>query len=216
MQKLNNKPWFIFLSSLSVIFLFGAFGNPLERLQVYSQTKNLPFNQKTEDIYIITESAKNEPYGYNPELAKIIAVVHESYTIQKLVLLGLAALTAGVATSISKEVTDSAELNEEVSQIKADSRKELLIQQIKQKAAMAAFSQKKVWQQEMNELADLFGGDETAEASEVNETDKFTNAAYLLQDGHSIDEVVKMTWGTKPGSEDHNRFKGQLEEWLKD
>jgi len=54
----------------------------------------------------------------------------------------------------------------------------------------------------------------TAEASEINETDKFINANYLLQEGKDIDSVVAETWNVKKGSDQHGDLKAKFQEWL--
>ena len=80
---------------------------------------------------------------------------------------------------------------------------------------MATQSQKLQFREELKELAALFD-DETMEATEINETDKFTNANYMLMEGHSIDSVVTQTWGYKEGSKEHTEMKEKFQQWLED
>ncbi len=53
---------------------------------------------------------------------------------------------------------------------------------------MATQSQKLQFREELKELAALFD-DETMEATEINETDKFTNANYMLMEEHFLKKV---------------------------
>ncbi len=80
---------------------------------------------------------------------------------------------------------------------------------------MASEAQKQLYKEEYKALVDLFG-DETQQASELNQTDKFINAYYMLQEGHSIDTVVAQTWNVSQGSADFERLKQAFQQWLEE
>ena len=52
------------------------------------------------------------------------------------------------------------------------------------------------------------------EASELNATDKFLNANYLIAEGHDLDSAIAMTWGFDKGSPEFEDMKLKFNEWL--
>jgi hypothetical protein len=216
MKKLaKSKGVFISLSCLSLGCLFGSFGYPLQKLEVYRQVEEGNFNIPYERTFVLTENDRNYPYGYNKDTAQLIAQIYEDYKIQKLFLLLLAILSANYALNMGAETVTNSEIDSEVDSIKAQGKKELILERVKHRLAMASKSQRLLFIDEMKALMEEFGTPEgeTLEADELNATDKFVNASYLLGEGHSVDTVVSQTWGYQPGTAEHGELKRKFLHW---
>lgn len=171
MEKLaRNKPLFIGLSCLSVGCLVSAFGYPLQRLEVYSQTEQGRFGYSYDKRFIITENDLNYPWGFNQQKAVKIAQIYESATAQKFFLLILSGLCAGYALLIGQETVINSEIDNELETIKATGKKQLLLERVKHRLAMASKSQRLLFLDEMKSLIDEFGSaeEEMLEADELN------------------------------------------------
>jgi len=171
MQPLaKNKPLFIGLSCLSVGCLVGAFGYPLQRLEVYSQEEIGAFNQAYERKFVITESDSNYPYGFSPDRATKIAQVYNAYTPQKIMLLIMSGVCAGYALLIGNKTVINAEIDSEVQAIQATGKKQLLLEKVKHQLALASKAQRITFMDEMKALLEEFGApeDEIIEADELN------------------------------------------------
>jgi hypothetical protein len=83
---------------------------------------------------------------------------------------------------------------------------------------MASKSQRLLFLDEMRSLISEFGSPEgeIIEADEINATDKFTNASYLLAEGLPIDSIVTETWGYPVGSLEHREMKSKFLKWQGD
>jgi len=216
MEKLaKDKGLFIGLSCLSIGCLFGSFGYPLQKLEVYSQVVSGQFNIPYERTFVLTESDRNYPYGYRKESAQLIAQIYEDYKVQKIVLLVVAVLCAYYALNMGSDTVTNSEIDSEVNSIKAQGKKELILEKVKHRLAMASKSQRLLFIDEMKALMDEFGTieGEVLEADELNATDKFVNASYLLGEGHSVDTVVTQTWGCQPGTSEHSDLKRKFLHW---
>jgi len=171
MEKLvRNKQLFIGLSCVSIGSLIGAFGYPLQKLEIYRQAELGAFGQAYEKTYIITESDQNYPYGFRKDLATKVAQIYNDYAFQKVALLGLAITASIAALNIGAETVTNAEIDDEVETIKARGKKELILEGIKHKLAMASKSQRLLFLDEMKALMEEFGSveEETQEADELN------------------------------------------------
>jgi hypothetical protein len=171
MEKLaRNKQLFIGLSCVSIGSLVGAFGYPLQKLEIYRQAELGAFGQPYEKTYIVTESDQNYPYGFRKDLATKVAQIYNDYAFQKVALLGLAITASIAALNIGAETVTNAEIDNEVETIKARGKKELILEGIKHKLAMASKSQRLLFLDEMKALMEEFGSaeEETQEADELN------------------------------------------------
>lgn len=166
----KNKPLFIGLTCLSVGCLVGAFGYPLQKLEVYTQSEHGTFNQEYERRFIITENDSNYPYGFDQNRAVKIAQVYNSYPIQKLMLLTLSGLCAGYALLIGDKTVINSEIDSEVQSIQATGKKQLLLEKLKHQMALASKAQRITFMDEMKALLEEFGSpeDEIIEADELN------------------------------------------------
>lgn len=212
----KNKGLFLGLSAISIGCLVGAFAYPLEPLEVWHQTEYNQFQQPYNKVFIRTASERQLPYGFDDSRAKKIAHIYQAATLQKFLLLAASMLGAGVSLTIAQQTVEGSEIDAEVSTIERQGQKELIVSRIKHKWAMASEAQRHLMRDELRALVELAGGDETLEASEVNETDKFINANYVLMEGHDMDTVVSRTWGHKPGTQEHTRMKQRFQQWLDD
>lgn len=171
MEKLaKNKGLFIGLSCLSVGCLVGAFGFPLQKLEVYSQPEIGAFNQEYDKRFIITESDSNYPYGFSNERAVKIAQVYNSALPQKVMLLVLAVTCSGYALLIGDGTVINSEIDSEVQQIQATGKKQLLLERVKHNLALASKAQRISFVDEMRALLEEFGSpeEELIEADELN------------------------------------------------
>jgi hypothetical protein len=171
MEKLaKNKGLFIGLSCLSVGCLVGAFGFPLQKLEVYSQAEIGAFNQEYEKRFVITESDSNYPYGFSNERAVKIAQVYNNYLPQKLMLLVMAVTCSGYALMIGDGTVINSEIDSEVSAIQATGKKQLLLERVKHNLALASKAQRISFMDEMKALLEEFGSpeEELIEADELN------------------------------------------------
>ena len=171
MEKLaRNKPLFIGLSCLSVGCLVGAFGYPLQRLEVYAQPEKGSFNYSYEKRFILTESDQNYPYGFDQSRAVKIAQVYNAYAPQKFMLLILSSVCAGYALLIGGKTVIDSEIDSEVELIQATGKKQLLLEKVKHRLALASKSQRLLFIEEMKTLMEEFGSpeQELIEADEIN------------------------------------------------
>lgn len=211
--QVRHRELFVALSCVAVGAVVGAFAYPLQRFEIWRQDEPSIFGQEYKKIFVLTESDKKLPYGLDRSQARKVATVYNDAKNQKLLLLVTGILSASAALAVGADTVENAEIEGEAKKLNAAAKKELILEQIKHKWAMASEAQKQLYRQEYRELVELFG-EETQEADELNETDKFTNAWYMLQEGHSIDSVVSQTWKVKEGSEEFERLKQAFQEWI--
>ena len=209
----GSKIGFILLVCVSIGSLFGSFAGNLESFEVWQQKEHNQFGQDYSKIFILTENDPKLPYGINKKKAQKIAANYDDLKLQKFFLLGISIVTSSFALLIGESKLLDFEIETEAKKINAKAEKEYRIKQINQKWAMATEAQRQLYLAELRELVALCEGDENANASEINETDKFINANYLLAEGHNIDMVVTQTWGYKVGTPQHEEMKVKFLEW---
>jgi hypothetical protein len=211
----KNKAKFIGMSCLSISCLFASFAYPLQKLEIWRQSEIGAFGIVTEKTFIISESDLDYPFGFNDQTAVLIRAMHRDYKMQKILLLVLAIVCGMYANSIGYKTCIDAEIDSEVDIIEAQSKKQLTLEGVKHRFAMASKAQKLLFLDEMKAMMEEFGSPEQdiLEADEINATDKFVNANYLLLEGHPIDVVVSQTWGYQPNTPEHTQMKRKFEEW---
>lgn len=219
MQNLaRNKPAFLVFSGLSVACLVGAFANPLQKIEVWRQEERGAFNLPYQKNFIITEGDKYYPYGFDSQRAVKIESIYEDYKVEKIGALIMAVSLALTAIRLGKETCIGDEIDTEVQEIQAQGKKQLILEAIKHRLAMTSKSQRLLFMEEMRELISEFGSieGEILKSDEANATDKFTNASYLLAEGHSLDLAVSQTWGFKAGTPQHTEMKQKFTAWQND
>jgi hypothetical protein len=212
----RNKGLFIGLSCLSLACLIGSFASPLQQLEVWRQVEQNGLGIDYERTFIITESDSNLPYGFERNRATKISQIYQDYKVEKLLMLVAAFTSAFLALNIGEQTCADVEINSEISELKAKGRKQLLVESIKHRLAMASKSQRLLFMDEMKALVEEFGSSEgeILDADEMNETDKFTAASYLMADGHDLDTAVTQVWGVALDSPSHKKLKAGLAEWM--
>lgn len=210
----SKKLSFIALSCVSIGSLFGAFSGSLERFEVYRQYEVNQFNQQYTQTFILSENQTTKPYGLDIGKADRIAAIYQDAKLQKILLLATAMVSSAVALMIGDETVNAAEIHHEVTKIETASKKQLLLEEIKHRYAMMSLGQRELFKTELQELLELSGGHDTLEATEVNATDKFINAQYIMADGHSIDFAITQVWGLQPDTPEFNNIKEQLQQWI--
>lgn len=213
MKGKNKEVVFICLSCISIGSLFGSFAGNLQRFEVWQQQQFNNFNQSYNQTFIINEN-DILPYGLDKSKAGKIASNYQSDILQKCLLLAVAGISSIVALLLASINFEELELNWEVSRIETTAKKQLKVEKIKHQFAMMSLAQRELFKSELQELLELSGGDSTMEASEVNATDKFLNANYLIAEGHDIDSAIAMTWGFDKGSPQFEDMKLKFNEWL--
>lgn len=212
----ESKLFYIALGCASIGCLFGSFAGNLEKFEVWKQTEHTNLGFSYDKIFIINESQQIQPFGFYQDSALKLTSNYNDLKLQKIVLVGCSILGSGLALLIGESKILEFEIEEETKKIESSATKEYKIRQIKQKWALMTEAQKQLFREELKELIALAGGDENLEATEINETDKFINANYLLQEGHSIDTVVTQTWGYQIGTKEHEEMKSKFTAWMED
>jgi hypothetical protein len=210
----KNKALFIGLSCVSIGCLFTCFSYPLQSVEVWKQREVNQFKQPYDRIFILTESDMQAPYGLYKNKAVKVSQIYQDYKSQKIITLLISLLSGGMAMLLAEDAVQGDEIDAQVKTIDQTANKEFLLSQVKHKWAMLSEAQKQLFREEIRALAEMAGGDITTEMTEVNISDKFIQASYLMQDGEPIDTVVSKTWGTKEATPQHNHIKRQFEQWL--
>lgn len=219
MQKLaKNRLIFISCSCLGIACLVGAFSHPLQKMEVWRSKESSNYDIGYARHFILTESDDGYPFGFNSDNAVRVREIYQDYKFEKFSFLVLAVLFSGIALSLGSETCLGSEIDSEVNRIESEGKKQLIIESIKHRLAMASKSQRLLFMDEMKTLIEEFGSveGEILEIDEINETDKFTNANYLLADGVDIDSVITQVWGYVLGSKEHSEMKERFLKWLDD
>lgn len=194
----KNKGLFIGLSCLSIGCLIGSFGYPLQKLEVYQQTDIGQFNIPVQRTFLITENDLNYPYGFNRKTAVKVAQIYEDYKLQKIFLLALSGLCAGYALVVGNETVPNSEIDSEVLAIKAEGKKQLILEKVKHSLAMASKAQRLLFIDEMKSLIEEFGSaeGEILEADEINALYEQTEAEEEAPDIPFRDQFPESMDGT--------------------
>lgn len=212
-NKVKYKGLFVALSCLSIGCLVGSFAYPLQKFEIWKQTETNPFGQEYSKIFVISEADQRSPYGLDKAQGEKIASIYEDSKIQKLLLLVTCLMSASAALIVGEDTIPEVEIQAEIKKIDGEAKQEFMLDKIKHKWAMATQAQKQLFRDELQALAQLFG-EATLEADEINATDKFINANYLLAEGHSIEMAVKQTWGFEPGTPEYEQIKERFQQWI--
>lgn len=215
MRKPDRTHIFTLLSTASVGSLFLSFAGLPMSYEVWKQEELNQFNIKYNQIFIISEKQLQLPYGYDSNKAVKLVGIYNHQLWQKIILLFTAIISSCCAIALN-DAADEIEMRGEVNQIETSSKKQLKIEKIKHQYAMMSLAQRELFKEEIRELLQLTGGDETLEASEANETDKFIHASYMLSDGHSVDFVVSQIWGVSQDSPEFEDIKNKFLQWSSD
>jgi hypothetical protein len=166
----KNKPLFILLSCSSVACLVGSFGYPLQQVEIYKQLESGSFGNQYIRTFIVSESDQDYPYGFDLHKAKKYAQIYQDAKWQKIILLLLAGSSAIAAIGMGNDICLHSEIDDEVLAVKSQGKKELILESVKHRLAMASKSQRLLFLDEMKELMAEFGSaeEEIQEADEIN------------------------------------------------
>ena len=173
--------------------MVSSWGYPLQQLEVYTQPEVGKFGYSYEKHFVITENDFNYPYGFDKNRAIKIAQIYQSYMAQKFFLLILSVLCAGYALIIGNDTVINSEIDSEVEEIKATGRKQLLLEQVKHRLALASKSQRFLFIDEMKSLMEEFGSVEQdlIEADEINALYDQVNSDESELESNSLIEQVR-------------------------
>lgn len=211
--KFPKKNIFVTLSCVSLGSLFCSFAGAFEKFEIYKQTEFNQFNQEYHKTFILSETQLVKPYGFDADKSEKIAAIYEDSKVQKIILLCVAVIASSSAMMIG-DIVDDVESDSEVQKIETTSKRQLRMEKIKHQFAIMSLAQRELFKSELQELLELSGGDSTMDASELNVTDKFLNANYLIAEGHDLDSAIAMTWGFDKGSPEFEDIKLKFNEWL--
>src|SRR3569832_1572802 len=178
MDKLaRNKPIFLALSCASIACLVGSYGYPLQQVEIYKQPEIGQFNNQYIRTFIISESDQDYPNGFNLDKARKYAQIYKDAKWQKIILLMLAGSSAIAAMGMGSDICLHSEIDDEVLAVKSQGKKELILESVKHRLAMASKSQRLLFLDEMKVLLTEFGSaeEEIQEADEINANNKTTN-----------------------------------------
>lgn len=183
----KNKPLFILLSCSSVACLVGSFGYPLQQVEIYKQAELGSFGNQYIRTFIVSESDQDYPYGFDSHKAKKYAQIYQDAKWQKIILLLLAGSSAITAIGMGQDTCLHSEIDDEVLEVKARGKKELILENVKHRLAMASKSQRLLFLDEMKALMAEFGSQE----QEIQEVDEI-NALYSAEPLERQEEVVEV------------------------
>ena len=209
------KKVFIGLSSLSLCCLTASFARPLQGVEVWRTAHVDAFKRVSSEIHVFTDT-DIPPYGFDRHRATKVAQIYETAKGQKILLLALAVLSAGIDMIMSDEILKRNDIDQEIKTIDQSANKKILLSKVKHKWEMLSEAQKQQFREEFTVLKDMEITREevSAERTKVNYSDKFINAKYLHEQGTDTDTVVTETWNLEKGSKEHQDAKRQFEAWL--
>lgn len=219
MRKLaNNKETFVVLSVVSGISLIGAFGYPLQQLEVFKQTTEGAFGRTYDRVFVVTANDQNYPYGFDESRAVKVSQIFVDYSMQKWISLLICLASSSTALAMAKTLLPALEIDEQVQEIQGEAEKEFTTRDIKHKWALADKAQRMQYAQEMREMINQFDVVVEQEILDADDAaqDKFVNASYLEMEGHPIDVVVQQTWGYEKGTPEHKEMKAKFLAWKND
>jgi hypothetical protein len=214
----KSRAYFIGFGILSIGCFLSALAYPLQKYEVYQQSVVGAFGIEHDDYFILSENSKQKPYGFDSDKAVLVEQNLDDHKFEKIMLL-IASLTAsGLCVYLGNGVVEAVEIDSEVAEIKAQSKRQLLIEGVKHRFAMASKSQRLLFMDEMKALIEEFGSveGEVLTADETNETDKFTQVSYLLADGLSLPVAISQCYGLKPDTSEHAEIVKRFKQWNDD
>ena len=207
----NKQAAFIILSSLGIASLFGSFAGNLQPYRIYSQESESLLG-KSSRVFILLGNS-HRPRELDISKAVVVDQSLNNYSIQKILLLGGAITSSSLALIFSSIDFESLEVQQELQQTEIESKKQLKAEAIKHKYALMSKAQQEMFRSELEALLEVSGGDESMNAGEVLESDKFLNCAYMVQEGHALDQAISATWQLPPGTREHSLQKLAFEAW---
>ena len=211
MAQSDKQAAFIILSSIGIASLFGSFAGNLEPYKIYSQESETILG-KTSRTFILTANSQ-KPRELDISKAVVVDESLIDYSIQKILLLGGAIASSSLALIFSSIDFESLEVQQELAATEIEAKKQLKSEAIKHKYALMSKAQQELFRAELEALLEVSGGDESMNAGEVLESDKFLNCHYMIQEGHGLDQAISSIWQLSPGTRAHSLQKLAFEAW---
>ncbi|NER26822.1 MAG: hypothetical protein F6J89_04125 [Symploca sp. SIO1C4] len=207
---------FYSLTLTGISTLIGAFANPLQKLEVWSQPEYGAFGKAYNKKFLLRQSDRDYPLGFDRQRAVKVAQVYLDSKESKIALCLTSLFSSGAALLIGGRFVSKCDLNKEVGRINQLSQEQLQLRQAKHNAALAAKSQELLHQYEVEEFISEFGNPagEDAEVEERLAADPFTRCLFLVQDGLSESEAVAMVWECPQGTPKHAEQLKKYLQWL--
>ncbi|NEP03025.1 MAG: hypothetical protein F6K58_31130 [Symploca sp. SIO2E9] len=207
---------FYSLTLTGITTLIGAFANPLQKLEVWSQPEHGAFGIAYNKKFLLRQSDRDYPLGFDREKAVKVAQVYLDSKESKIALCLTSLFSSSAALLIGGKLVAKCDLDGEVGRINQLSREELKLRQAKHNAALAAKSQELLHRYEVEEFLTEFGnpGGEDAEVEERLASDPFTKCLFLIQDGMSESEAVAQVWECATGTPKHGEQLKRYLAWL--
>lgn len=214
----KRKPTYVACSVFSLLCLVGAVTKPLQKVEIYKQPSTDVFGRKFNEVFLVSESDIDSQWGLDKKKAIKVAQIHKDSKIEKLILISLSLGFGVVATLLADEVIAKEEVLREVKELKYEGQKELLLDRLKFKLAMAGKEQKEMLRRELKALAELLA--DTDDNSHVHDAiaeekldDKLVDVGYMINEGHSLESAVQKAFGHEPGTPEHDRMVEKYKAW---
>ena len=203
MQKNDvSKPIFLASTIIGIACLFSSYGGDLVPYQVYKATIKTDWN-----LSISTNILRFKPTHLIPPGAVKITEKLSTDKERKIGLATLAALTSSISWLVASCKHDDWELEE----FKKAASKESRLKEAKTRFAIMDKVKQQLIIDELNELVAMASpiGNEVDEI----ESNKFVNASYLIQEGHSEDYAISQVWNIDPKSPEFNNIRTSFKQW---
>lgn len=211
MAQSNKQAAFIILSSLGITSLFASFAGSWQPYKIYSQSTETLIGQSSRSFILFPNSPK--PKELDISKAVVLDESLGDFSTQKILLLGGAIASSSLALIFSSIDFESLEVTQELQQTEIQAKKQLKAEAIKHRYALMSKAQQELFRSELEALLEISGGDDSAYAGEILESDRFLNCQYLVQEGHSLDNAIAATWQVSAGTREHSIQKLQFEAW---
>lgn len=220
---------FLALATGAGALLFTGFAYPLQSMEVLQQPEYNRLRQRTDKIFVITDSDIAQPYDLNRQKAFRVLQIHQDYKYQKIALL----VTSLMVSSIAMLMADRAILYQSIDQeirrrvLEGEDKTPLpkplpkladkaqIFSQMRERWQTLSEAQKQQFRAEVKALSEMVESHDTIIPMEKHDiTDKFITASYQLEQGEALDKVVANLWNVEPGSRQHGYIKQELTQWL--
>lgn len=225
----THSALFLTLATGAGALLFTGFAYPLQSMEVLQQPEYNRLRQRTDKIFVITDSDIAPPYDLNRQKAFRVLQIHQDYKYQKIALLVTSLMFSSIAMLMADRAVLYQRIDQEIRRRALESEDETpppkpvpkladksqIFSQIRQRWQTLSEAQKQQFRAEIKALCDMVENHEPVISMEKQEiTGKFITASYRLEQGEELDTVVANLWSVEPGSEKHGYIKQELTQWL--
>ncbi|MHC5853595.1 hypothetical protein [Nostoc sp.] len=225
----THSALFLALATGAGALLFTGFAYPLQSMEVLQQPAYNRLRQRTDKIFVITDSDIAPPYDLNRQKAFRVLQIHQDYKYQKIALLVTSLMFSSVAMLMADRAVLYQRIDQEIRRRALEGEDETplpkpvpkladksqIFSQIRQRWQTLSEAQKQQFRSEIKALSDMVENHEPVIPMEKQEMNsKFITASYRLEQGEELDTVVANLWNVEPGSEKHGYIRQELTQWL--